>query len=290
MNDTPAAPNRFLPAVLALWFALLLGLGSLLVPVASWEGVVAAGGIEAYLPQAAAPLGLTARLVIAAIAGLAGAIFGWLLGRWLRDRRRETDLALEDAGEPTFDAEDHQDDGSDDIVRIDPSGHGPDDDADRLVAGLPLPSREGLGESDVRTGTPEEEGNQGRYGGGPSLDAADDADAPVETRHDAADFGPAAVADEPFENDAPQMEPVPPDTATGQADLEHLSLGELTDRFERALTRATSGSPGGTVPFRDPPGSDPSGVVPFPARAPDEETRASLRDALRRLDETRSDN
>jgi hypothetical protein len=72
----PVSTHAAFPAIVALWFAALLGIGSLVLPVALFERLVSASGLAAVLPSAAPPLGFTARAGIA----LAGAIIGALAG------------------------------------------------------------------------------------------------------------------------------------------------------------------------------------------------------------------
>lgn len=69
------------PAVVALWFAALLGLGCLVVPVIIFETISSASGIASLFPAAAPPLGPTARIAIALLAALGGAGIGLLLAR-----------------------------------------------------------------------------------------------------------------------------------------------------------------------------------------------------------------
>ena len=69
------------PLVVALWFAVLIGLGSLVVPSALIERAVVASGLPQLISAAAPPLGTTARGGIAVLGALAGAVMGLLLGR-----------------------------------------------------------------------------------------------------------------------------------------------------------------------------------------------------------------
>jgi hypothetical protein len=71
------------PAVVALWFAALLGLGTMVVPVTLLEALVGATGLSAVVPGAQAPLGFTARGLIALCAAGAGAVGGLVLARKL---------------------------------------------------------------------------------------------------------------------------------------------------------------------------------------------------------------
>lgn len=71
------------PAIVALWFAALFGLGSLAIRPALIEGVVLAIRLNALVPAAAPPLGLTARLLIAVGLAVLGAGIGAVLARRL---------------------------------------------------------------------------------------------------------------------------------------------------------------------------------------------------------------
>lgn len=73
--------------VVALWFAALLGVGSLIVPVILLERASLATGLAAMLPQAAPPLGFTARALIAGVGTVGGAMLGLVLARLIaRDK------------------------------------------------------------------------------------------------------------------------------------------------------------------------------------------------------------
>ena len=99
LYDEPARPNSSgakppitaSPAfrwVVAIWFAALLGVGSLIVPVVLLERASTATGLASILPQAAPPLGFTARALIAGVGTVGGALLGLLLARLLvRDRQ-----------------------------------------------------------------------------------------------------------------------------------------------------------------------------------------------------------
>lgn len=79
----PISLHPAFPAIVALWFAVLLGLGSLVLPAALLERAALASGLASLAPAAAPPLGLTARLVIALVAAGAGALGGLALARRL---------------------------------------------------------------------------------------------------------------------------------------------------------------------------------------------------------------
>jgi len=69
------------PAIVALWFAALLGLGTLVLPAVLLERIVSLTGISSLVPQAVPPLGFTARAAIAGVAGVLGAVLGLVLAR-----------------------------------------------------------------------------------------------------------------------------------------------------------------------------------------------------------------
>ena len=75
---TPISLHPAFPAIIALWFAALLGLGSLVLPAVLLERAVASTGLASLVPAAAPPLGFTARAMIAVVAALAAAPAGWL--------------------------------------------------------------------------------------------------------------------------------------------------------------------------------------------------------------------
>ena len=61
----PISLHPAFPAVVALWFAALLGLGSMVLPVALIDRVVAISGFSTLVPAAQPPLGFMARGLIA---------------------------------------------------------------------------------------------------------------------------------------------------------------------------------------------------------------------------------
>lgn len=69
------------PGIVVLWFAALLGGGTLTLPVALVERLVALTGLAALIPSAAPPLGETARAAIALAGAVAGALVGWAVAR-----------------------------------------------------------------------------------------------------------------------------------------------------------------------------------------------------------------
>lgn len=77
--QAPISTHPVFPAIVALWFAALFGIGSLVLPIALYENLVAATGIGSFFPAAQPPLGVTARIAIA----LGAALFGVLCGLYL---------------------------------------------------------------------------------------------------------------------------------------------------------------------------------------------------------------
>lgn len=77
----PVSLHPAFPAIVALWFAALLGLGSLVLPGALLDRTVSATGLASLLPAAAPPLGMTARAIIALLGALGGAALGVAVAR-----------------------------------------------------------------------------------------------------------------------------------------------------------------------------------------------------------------
>jgi hypothetical protein len=79
--QAPISTHPAFPAIAALWFAALLGIGSLVLPVALIERFVSVTGLAVLIPSAAPPLGFTARAGIALGGAIAGALVGLVLAR-----------------------------------------------------------------------------------------------------------------------------------------------------------------------------------------------------------------
>lgn len=79
----PITAHPLFPALVALWFGALFGLGSFAVPASVLERIVAMTGLPALVPAAAPPLGATAHALVAilmTVLGLGlGALIGWKL-------------------------------------------------------------------------------------------------------------------------------------------------------------------------------------------------------------------
>jgi hypothetical protein len=78
-GKAPISSHRAFPTIVALWFAALLGIGSLVLPVALMERLVELTGLGSAWPAAQPPLGVIARLAIA----LGCAAVGVVAGLWL---------------------------------------------------------------------------------------------------------------------------------------------------------------------------------------------------------------
>ena len=92
-GKAPVSLHPAFPAVVALWFAALLGLGTLLVPIALLERFVLLTGVASTIPATAPPLGVTARLLIAVAGTVFGALFGWVIARRVAEAHKPTATA-----------------------------------------------------------------------------------------------------------------------------------------------------------------------------------------------------
>ncbi len=77
----PVSNHPLFPAVVALWFAALFGLGSFVLPNILFERIIVLTGIGELVPAAAPPLGVTARLIVSAAMALGGAWLGFSVAR-----------------------------------------------------------------------------------------------------------------------------------------------------------------------------------------------------------------
>lgn len=78
----PITAHPLFPAIVALWFSALFGLGSLAIRPGLLESVVLALHIDAVIPATAPPLGITARILLALGLGAFGAVLGvWVARR-----------------------------------------------------------------------------------------------------------------------------------------------------------------------------------------------------------------
>ncbi|MEJ5976774.1 hypothetical protein WG901_09025 [Novosphingobium sp. PS1R-30] len=77
----PITRHPLFPAIVALWFAALLGVGSLALSTGLLERFVIATGIDTMIAAAAPPLGIKARLAVSLAFGILGAAIGWFLAK-----------------------------------------------------------------------------------------------------------------------------------------------------------------------------------------------------------------
>ena len=84
----PIAAHRLFPAIVALWFAALLGIGSLVIPPETLSALVGALGIPKLIHAAAPPLGFTARALLAVMMAGVGVIVGLVIGLRLASRHK----------------------------------------------------------------------------------------------------------------------------------------------------------------------------------------------------------
>ncbi|MFM5950308.1 MAG: hypothetical protein ACKOPM_13950 [Novosphingobium sp.] len=102
-QNKPIAQHQLFPAVVALWFGALFGLGSLAVRPSLLESLVIKSRIDLIVPAAAPPLGITARILVALILAAIGSAIGIAIARRLarpkvemRERKRSK-LAVDEA-------------------------------------------------------------------------------------------------------------------------------------------------------------------------------------------------
>lgn len=84
----PISTHPAFPFIVALWFAALLGIGSLVVPVQAIEQLVSVTGLASIIPQTAPPLGFTARALIALTFTVGGGLTGLLIARKVAQAHR----------------------------------------------------------------------------------------------------------------------------------------------------------------------------------------------------------
>jgi hypothetical protein len=103
-KSKPVTQHQLFPAVVALWFGALFGLGSLAVRPSLLEELVIKSRIDLLIPAAAPPLGMTARMALALAMAALGAMIGTAIARRIarpkqevRERKR-TNLSTRDEG------------------------------------------------------------------------------------------------------------------------------------------------------------------------------------------------
>lgn len=77
----PITANPLFPAVVALWFGALFGLGSLAIRVGLLEQLVLASKLDTVFSAAAPPLGVSARILLALVLAVGGALLGAAIAR-----------------------------------------------------------------------------------------------------------------------------------------------------------------------------------------------------------------
>ena len=98
-RNLPVREHWLFPVVVALWCAAVIGFGSLIIPVSRLEALLSATGLSSIIPAAAAPLGATARALIAIVGALAGATFGALFAVQIaRGSRAAKDVPMRKTG------------------------------------------------------------------------------------------------------------------------------------------------------------------------------------------------
>lgn len=95
----PLSTHPAFPFIVGLWFAALLGIGSLVVPVPVIERLVEMTGLAAIVPQTAPPLGFTARALIALTCTVGGGLAGLLIARKVGQVHRDRSTPRKDRGQ-----------------------------------------------------------------------------------------------------------------------------------------------------------------------------------------------
>ncbi|MFA9200044.1 MAG: hypothetical protein ACEQR8_02495 [Cypionkella sp.] len=277
----PISAHPAFPAIVALWFAALLGIGSLVLPIGLFERASEASGLAGIVAAAQPPLGMTARLAIA----LGGAGIGTLLGlaiarRVIGEAPAPKRRSADGASKPPISAHDELFEGGfdagDDLARFEPA-------LSRAPAAQTAPSleEEAAAASNARPGPALAEADAPLDLG--EFAAAAEADPAWETREARADD------DEPLGDfhDAPAAPPAP----AAQRPLAELGMAELVERFARALQQhrnAATGSAGQRAAGAEPGAHYPSLLaVKSPFDAAGEPARKANGSAARSLSEMR---
>lgn len=77
----PVSAHPAFPVIVALWFAALFGIGSMVLPIGLFEGFALTSGLADVYAAAQPPLGATARIAVAIAAGIIGAGAGLFVAR-----------------------------------------------------------------------------------------------------------------------------------------------------------------------------------------------------------------
>jgi len=81
-NVTRIAAHPAFPGIVALWLAVLFGLGTLVVPAPLLGKALLAAGVAAIVPAANPPIAFATQALMAGLAGATGAAAGWALARY----------------------------------------------------------------------------------------------------------------------------------------------------------------------------------------------------------------
>lgn len=96
----PLSSHPLFPAVVALWFGALFGLGSLAIRPTLIEGLVLKTGVDLIVPAAAPPLGVTARILVALVMASLGAAIGAVLALRINRPKAEVRERKRNAASP----------------------------------------------------------------------------------------------------------------------------------------------------------------------------------------------
>lgn len=234
----PISSHPAFPAIVALWFAALLGIGSLIVPVVLFEKLAMSTGLSAVFPSAQPPLGVTARVIIALGAVGIGILAGLLLARKVALAQSEPAplrfngtkvpiSALEELGAPSLDQP----------VDEPPFGRSPDTDLDTdLMANIATASDDSNNPTKQRRASlvANESASDEFFEHVPTLGAADP------TNDMAAD---PATGFAPDEEDAAPYLPAEAEPMNAQQlaerPLDQLGIVHLVERFALSLQTKT---------------------------------------------------
>ena len=82
-GNQPITRHPLFPAIVALWFGVLFGMGAIAIRPSTLESLASALHLDRLIPAAAAPLGSTAQLAFALSFTVTGAVIGFVLARRL---------------------------------------------------------------------------------------------------------------------------------------------------------------------------------------------------------------
>ena len=237
----PISAHPAFPAIVALWFAALLGIGTMVLPTVLLERASEASGLASVFVAAQAPLGMTARIAIGLAAGVIGftaglAIAGRVVAAHAGDERAEANAeamkphrgpisAREEFGPDGIDHETAEEQSSPVFAESDAevSTFEQNPESDREVA-------EPCDESRLSTEVSEEPASSHQGPVGIADDDFEDWSEPVESPIDFAAVDEDVASGKPARVD----HAVQPGTGPHPVESE-LSIVELVDRFARAL-------------------------------------------------------